>query len=112
MKLIVDPGDVYQLVILNFNMQLAKISNCATYAVSYTNFSYITQMTFTGTFYILIFNDLCIHLNSAIHTNIENIVQHILGQQCFCKQQKPKESELLQGCSLLSIQHKQTCNDR
>jgi hypothetical protein len=35
MKLIVDPGDVYQLAIPNFNMQLAKISNYATYAVSY-----------------------------------------------------------------------------
>jgi hypothetical protein len=59
MNLIVDPGDVYQLAILNFNMQLAKN---ATYAVTYPNFSYITQMTCTGTFYILIFNDLCIHL--------------------------------------------------
>jgi hypothetical protein len=55
MKLIVDTGDAYQLAIPNFNMHLAEISN---YALSFHNFSYITQMTFTGAFHILIFNDL------------------------------------------------------
>ena len=35
MKLIVDPVVVYQLAITYFNVQLAKILNYATYAVSY-----------------------------------------------------------------------------
>jgi hypothetical protein len=38
MKLILDPGDVYQLAIPNFDMPLTKISNDSTYIVSYGNF--------------------------------------------------------------------------
>jgi hypothetical protein len=103
MKFIADPRDVYQLAIPNFDMHLAEISNY-TLLFHITIFSHITQMVFTGTFYFLIFNDLFIQ-NPAIHTNI---VQYIVGQQCLCKQQKPKESEVLQGCSLSSIQHNKT----
>ena len=64
-------------------------------------------MAFTGAFHILIFNNLFVK-NPAIHTNIENMVQHIVRQQCLCKQQKPKGTEVLQVCALLSIQHNET----
>jgi hypothetical protein len=60
-------------------------------------------MAFTGACHILIFNDL------FVYTNIKKIVRHIVRQQCLCKQQKPKGTEVLRVCAPLSIQHNQTC---